>query len=198
MKLKYNTAAFTDLLTYATEGGEVSVAGVPAKYFCGLNGGFYIGTNGTAVGFVKSLIGTGWGWITSVRGLWIYKGVPPTLGELETYIAAAPVKVTATDIFRYSDLLIKYTPLTQSVTNTSLIHSFSPSTATASGQASWFIIGVYADNSSGVALPSYLIMGTITESAGGGDIELADLNIVSGTQYRLPPYELKFPSKLSS
>lgn len=196
MKLKLNTNALKEMLIYRDNIYEAPMAGYTSQYMLGINSGIDAGGGSHTSTFLENLMGMGYAPSAS-KGLYLYKGAMPTNAEIDTYIAAAPLTVPDTGLFRNADRLLSVTPSTQSLAQGSILHSFSPKAASASGIATWFLFGVYAI-STYAARPSYFVVGSITEIGGGGDIELPDVNIVSGTTYRIPSYELKLPSKFSS
>ena len=64
-------------------------------------------------------------------------------------------------------------------------------TASQSGVATWF--GIYT--AGGIARSSHpWFIGTVTATGGGGDMQVADVNIVSGESYDLTPTSFSFPT----
>lgn len=196
MKLKLNTNALRQMLTFSDLITSQSIAGLVNQNISGLNSGIDVGNGNHAGSFVESLIAGGYA-PGAIRGLFLYKGAMPTAAELDTYIAGAPAAVSDATVLRPSDLLVKYIPQTLSTSQGSIISTFISTLATGTGTAAWFAFGVYAYNGYATR-PTYLVVGSITGAGGGGDIEMLATNIVSGNAYRVPAYELRLPSKFST
>jgi hypothetical protein len=65
-------------------------------------------------------------------------------------------------------------------------------TATTTGTATWFWMGTF--NSQGIN-PAYQgMIGTVGLTGSGADLEIADVNIVSGNQYKIVDLKIQFPS----
>lgn len=195
MRLKLNAYAMKEMCIYRDNISVTTIAGISGQSVSALASGVDIGGGNHSPGFIESLTGGGYG-ATTVKGLFVYKGAMPTQTELDSYIVAAGNNVVDGGVLRASDLLAKFNIQATSVAQGSILNTFAPALATGTGQASWFVFGVYASNSY-TSRPSYLVIGSITAAGGGGDIEMLSLNFVAGTAYRLPPYELKLPSKFN-
>ncbi len=132
-------------------------------------------------------------------GLYLMKGTMPTQADFDTWYGTGATNVTAdSGIFRYTDLLIKYVPSGGNWNNGNLVTTFNPTVAANSGTATWYMFGGFQCSSNGVwARPTDLLIGSVTSIGGGGDIELLNTTIASGTTYRIPQYELRLPSKFN-
>lgn len=148
-------------------------------------------------GFFRQLKGTA-SPAASRRGLYLYKGTPPTVAEVNAYGATANQYNSTTNpaTFRSSDLLLTYTISALTVTSSTVALTLGSPAATASGTATWFCLAAYNGPTSTNATYLYypnMIVGTVTATNGGGDIEMPNVTIVSGNIYRMPQLELKFP-----
>lgn len=197
MQLKLNSNAIKEMLVQRDLISLPAIAGITSQNVSGLNSGLDLGGGNHAASFVETMAGTGGYGITSVRGLFLFKGTPVTQDELDTYLASAPLNITDTAVIRYNDLLVKFLPQSQQTTQGTILNSFNPANAINTGTATWFIYGAFASTSYNNR-PSYLVGGTVTGAGGGGDIELLSTSFVSGNAYRMPMYELKLPSKFST
>lgn len=161
--------------------------------------GFLVGLTGNA----NSTWGGSYAWPT-YSGLYIMSGAMPTQAAFDTFMdtfVSGSVNPTGSlsNVFRYSDMLVAYAKQTATVVAGTCVCSFVPTAAQKSGTATWFMFGSWGGYySSGWRTPAYIVAGTITDIGGGGDIEMLNRNIVSGTAYRIPQYELRFPTKFSS
>lgn len=68
-------------------------------------------------------------------------------------------------------------------------------TATRTGQASWFCLahGIAASNVGPLTFGNYIV-GDVGPIGSGSDLEIEDVNIVSGELYRVTGFKLKFPA----
>lgn len=148
-------------------------------------------------GFFRQLKGTS-SITPSRKGLYLYKGTPPTVAEVNAYGATANNANTGTNpaTFRATDLLISYTIGALSVSGSQVALTLGSPAATASGTATWFCLAAYngatSTNSSYLYYPN-MIIGTVTPTNGGGDVEIPNVSIISGNIYKMPQLELKFP-----
>lgn len=130
------------------------------------------------------------------RGLFLYKGSTPPVSDVLGYGAAAGSSLAlATPVtFRSSDLLLTYPITAVTFTGNTLALTLSQAAATAAGLATWFCLATYSStySSTNKCYPC-MIVGTITLTNGGGDIELPNVSIISGNIYKMPQLELKIP-----
>lgn len=120
--------------------------------------------------------------------------MPPTQAELDVVEYSSTSVTALTGSFRYSDLLAYLPAKTYTAVKNSLQVSFTPSSAIASGTASWFMFGAQYYNTSYYAL---LQSGTVGLIGSGADLEIADTNILSGTVYKQPAMNIVFPNSMS-
>jgi len=126
-----------------------------------------------------------------VRGLFIFKGVPPTKTELDAIDNT--VYTTVATSFRYADLLLQFAPsVAPQYVEDKALFSMPPATPIRSGTASWFIFGAF--NNSGVTETHSYIMGTVAMD-GSGDLNILDTNIDSTKLYRFPQFAFQAPKK---
>lgn len=118
----------------------------------------------------------------------IFKGAFPTQNPDWNYLAGT----------RASDRLIRFTQTGQNFTRwTTTINVMSlgvdkvpaPVTASASGVAAWFAI--HSEFGGGG------IVGTVTGIGGGGDLTIADVNIVAGLTYSFSAISFTFPKSVT-
>lgn len=149
-------------------------------------------------GFFSGMIG-GSNFVPSF-GLYLMKGTVPTQTEFDTWYGTGATNITAdSGIFRYTDLLVKYVPSGGNWNNGNLVTTFNPTVAANTGTATWYMFGAFQALSNGVwARPTDLLIGTVSSIGDGGDIELLNTSIVSGTTYRIPQYEMRLPSKFNA
>lgn len=159
----------------ATVGGSASTYNMLALLNTFLNGIY----NGPSFGF---------------PGLYLFKGVPPTQAELDTAEASATNVAVITSSFRYSDLLLYLHPSTAAAVKNSLQLSFTPTAATASGTATWFMLGAQKNSS----YYGVLQTGTLDVIGSGADLEIGNTSIVSGTVYKQPAMNIVFPNSMSA
>lgn len=135
----------------------------------------------------------------ATKGLYFMKGAVPTQDEFDTWYGTGATNVTAdSGIFRASDLLIKYVPVGGNWSNGNLVSIFNPTVAANTGVATWYMFGSFQCTLLAVwPRPTDLLIGTVTAIGGGGDIELLNTSIVSGTTYRIPQYEMRLPTKFN-
>jgi hypothetical protein len=132
------------------------------------------------------------------KGLYLYKGTPPTAAVVNAYGATANSSNSATvpATFRASDLLLTYSVSALTVTGSTVALNLGSATASGSGSATWFCLAAYNGNTSTNSAYQYypnMIVGTVTATNGGGDIEMPNVTVVSGNIYRMPQLELKLP-----
>lgn len=119
--------------------------------------------------------------------LTINKGTVPTDFSGLTATTSRSADVLATYQIHSSNAFISNSQFTP---NPVVINSLL-STASASGTASWFRIYSYFYN---VTTPMHQVVGTIGASGSGADLEMGDINIVTGRNYRIQNLRIQFPS----
>jgi hypothetical protein len=200
MQLKLNSSALKMLVSDNGSRSGAILGGLSDVSISGLNDGVDIGSGNYIAPFMKGMVGTGYA-RPYVRGLFLMKGTMPTQAEFDAGITNGLVNITALNgIFRYSDLLVYYQAQTYSPSLGSQVCSFLPVVASATGAATWFMFGSFGARDATyttLASATYLVAGSITSIGGGGDIEMLNTAITSGVTYRVPQYELRFPSKFS-
>jgi hypothetical protein len=121
----------------------------------------------------------------------IYKGTVPTdFSTLTAYNS------------RSADVLVSYTVARANNFINSSGFSSNPviinslfQTATASGTATWFRLCTYSGtNTTPANLIIHQIVGTIGATGSGADLEMGDVNIVSGKNYKISNLRIQFPS----
>jgi hypothetical protein len=121
----------------------------------------------------------------------IYKGTVPTdFSTLTAYNS------------RSTDVLVSYTGARTSNFISSSSFSSNPviinslfQAATASGTAAWFRLCTHSGFSTGPAnLIMHQIVGTVGATGSGADLEMGDVNIVSGRNYKISNLRIQFPS----
>lgn len=144
----------------------------PSLWQYGSNSGYFFGVGSASIG------GTG-----GYTGLIIYKGAMPTPAE----IAA----MNSSTVPRSADRLVSFNlaGLFQSLTqNVVKLKTTVYSTATASGEATWFMM--YGSSSSNAQFEQK-VFGTVAMS--GGELNINDTNIVSGQSYIVEPITIALP-----
>jgi hypothetical protein len=197
MKLKMNASALKSMIS---ENGvmypyENAIGGLTGAKFGGLNDRYSESGISLNIGFCTSMSQAPLG-SNSVRGLFVMKGAMPTQSEFDTAVDVNGAK-TLSGILRYSDLLVYYQSQSAAVSSGSVVCSFTPTAATGSGTAAWFMFGCWSSNYTWGTVPNYIVAGTITGIGGGGDIEMLNTTIAAGTTYRIPQYEMRLPTKFS-
>ena len=143
--------------------------------------------------FVSQLKGNN----TFNRGLYLYKGTLPTVSDVLGYGATALPSLSANNpaTFRSADLLLKYPVTAATFTGNTIALTLSQATAIASDIATWFCLATYQGPYTGTTNKFYpcMIVGTITPTNNGGDIEMPNVSIISGNIYKMPQLELKLP-----
>lgn len=127
------------------------------------------------------------------NGFSLYKGALPTQTELDAISGSAAITTVAA-LPRYADLLsIHYVQEAKFVLN-NLQVTLNNAVAAASGQASWFMLfSVY----NGAGSMNQALVGTVSETGGGGDIELLTTSLIAGAMYKIPQIQIAFPSKFT-
>ena len=152
--------------------------------------------SGYVANYLRQLNGTAYP-TPSRKGLYIYKGTVPTPSDVTSYGLTSITALSATNpaTFRASDLLLTYGISGAAVSGSAIALTLAQATAIASGTASWFCLGVYPGYGTynGASYYPNLIVGTVTLTNGGGDIEMPSTSIISGNIYKMPQLELKFP-----
>lgn len=201
MKVKTNVNGVKAMTTQSAQGAYIyssgTMGGIVNRTMMPLVG---LGSAASQLfyGFFSGMVG-GANFVASY-GLYMMKGAVPTQSEFDTWYGTGATNVTAdSGIFRYADLLIKYVPSGGNWNNGNLVTTFNPTAALNTGTASWYMFGAFQYLSNGVwARPTNLLIGTVSSIGGGGDIELLNTAIVSGTTYRIPQYEMRLPSKFNA
>ena len=129
-------------------------------------------------------------------GLYLFKGTPYTQSDLDTLNASTTAISALTSIPRYSDLLVQLPIPTYSTSKNVWSLKFTPTAAIASGAATWFLLGRHY-NAGSPAIPAVFMSGTVGAIGSGADLEIYTTNIVAGTVYKQPAFNITFPNSLS-
>jgi hypothetical protein len=124
--------------------------------------------------------------LSAYNRLIIYKGVPPTHAELQSFINTA--------IPRASDVLLNYSAnlALESFENFKIkLKAFDYLAAAASGEATWFAF-VAGDQT---ARARSIAIGTVSGLGGSGELKISDTNIIAGNSYIVKPMEINLPYK---
>jgi hypothetical protein len=201
MKVKTNVNGVKAMGTVTAQGaynyGSGTMGGIVNRTLLPLAG---LGSQSAQLfyGFFQAMTSTDtYNYVSS--GLYFMKGTPPTQAEFDTWYGTGATNVTAdSGIFRATDLLIKYPTAGGNWNNGNLVVTFNPTVAANTGTATWYMFGGFQNLSNNVwARPTDLLIGTVSAIGGGGDIELLNTSIVSGTTYRIPQYEMRLPTKFN-
>ena len=130
------------------------------------------------------------------RGLYLYKNIPPAISDILGYGATVGTSILngMPATFRAADLLLTYNVTAVTFTGNTIALALAQATAAASGTATWFCLATYNTyvNTTNKFYPC-MIVGTITPTNNGGDIEMPNVSIISGNIYKMPQLELKLP-----
>lgn len=206
MKVKTNVNGLKAMVTAVPSNSLIfasgTIGGIVNRSLGPLNGVRRNGLNNFySFGFLRAMVEGGEGGYTSY-GLYFMKGAVPSTADFDTWYGTGATDVTAdSGIFRSTDLLLKYVPSGGNWNNGNLVTTFNPTAATGTGTATWYMFGGFQCtipvSYNSWARSTDLLIGTVSSIGGGGDIELLNTSIVSGTTYRIPQYEMRLPTKFN-
>ena len=122
----------------------------------------------------------------------LYKGTIPTPGEIEAE-AGTPQNFRTADILATLVGFNDTSGVTRSDNQLILSPAFGEAyvAASATGTAAWF--GFYGETVASNVNVSACVIGTVTVTSGGGDVEMSNISIVSGQTYKIGPVYFEIP-----
>lgn len=128
-----------------------------------------------------------------VRGLFLYKGTPPTQAELDALNGTLYTSLATS--FRYSDLLINFAPINApTFVENKALFALPATTPIRAGEAAWFIFGVF--NNTGTNDNHVFVCGTV--GTANAELNLITTTIELNKLYRFPQFALEVPKTFAS
>lgn len=213
MKIPNNAAVFQAAMnsnSISWQGGTPYVAGMTlggssiGQGLGSMNSIVLYGDNGYVGAWNVTNYNSGRGISPVISRALICRNAIPTQAEIDAY---TNTYYSAAAIPRLADVILEYTfPNTNNpVVGNVLTMPMSPTVAKISATATWFMVLTstnvnWAGGGSGAggwATITQAIVGTVSDTAGNGDLKLVTTNLVANSLYKLPAISIPLPTKFS-